>query len=103
MANYDFQNDLQNDAARKNYDAAMSGETRKGVEYFEKPQLWDEERPCDIKDTPKENFVPIPEISTGEGIASYSIGKKIGIIVGISLAALVFIISAVTFLTAYYG
>ena len=103
MANYDFQNDFQNDAARKNYDAAMSGETRKGVEYFEKPQLWDEERPCDIKDTPKENFVPIPEISTGEGFASYSIGKKIGIIVGISLAALVFIISAVTFLTAYYG
>ena len=44
MANYDFQNDFQNDAARKNYDAAMSGETRKGVDFFEKPLTWDEER-----------------------------------------------------------
>ena len=103
MANYDFQNDFQNDAARKNYDAAMSGETRKGVDFFEKPLTWDEEKHCEIKDSPRENFVPIPEINTGEGFASYSLGKKIGIIAGISLAALVFIVSAVTFLTSYYG
>ena len=103
MANYDFQNDFQNDAARKNYDAAMSGETRKGVDFFEKPLTWDEEKPCEIKDSPRENFVPIPEINTGEGFATYSLGKKIGIIAGISLAVLVFIVSAVTFLTSYYG
>ena len=81
----------------------MSGETRKGVDFFEKPLTWDEEKPCEIKDSPRENFVPIPEINTGEGFASYSLGKKIAIIAGISLAALVFIVSAVTFLTSYYG
>lgn len=80
MVNYDFQNNSKNDAARKNYDAAMRGETRKGVEYFEKPHLWDEERPCDINDTPTDYFVPTPVINTGEGFSSYSLGKKIGIV-----------------------
>ena len=90
MSNYDFQHDFQNDAARKNYDAAMNGEARKGVEYFEKPHLWDEERPCDIKDTPRENFVPIPTMSTGDTFASYSLIKKIAIIAAvIGIAALV--------------
>ena len=90
MGSYDFQNDFQNDAARKNYEASMSGENRKGVDYFEKPHLWDEERPCDIKDTPRENFVPIPTIGTGDCFAGYSIGRKIAVIAGLSAAALFF-------------
>ena len=54
MGRYDFQNDFQNDAARKNYDAAMTGKRRKGLDIFEKPHLWDAERPCDLKETIQE-------------------------------------------------
>ena len=97
MANYDFQNDFLNDAARKNYDAAMNGETRKGMEYFEKPHLWDEERPCDIKDTPVNNFVPIPVINTGDGFRSYSPLKKALVITGIVAAVVLVTICAVTY------
>lgn len=97
MANYDFQNDFQNDAARKNYDAAMNGENRKGLDYFEKPHLWDEEKPCDIKDIPRENFVPIPTLGTGDTFKSYSLFKKIAVIAGIVVAVAVVGICAVTF------
>ena len=97
MANYDFQQDLQNDAAKKNYEAAMSGESRKGLEFFEKPHLWDEEKPCDIKDTPTMNFVPIPTIDSNDGFSGYSTGKKIAIIAGISVAAIIIAICAVTY------
>lgn len=97
MGNYDFQNDFQNDAARKNYDAAMSGESRKGVDYFEKPHLWDEERPCDIKDTPTPNFVPIPTLGSGDSFKNYSLLKKIGIIAGVSVVVAIVVICAVTF------
>lgn len=97
MSSFDFQNDFQNDAARKNYEAAMSGETRKGVEYFEKPHLWDEERPCDIKDTPIQNFVPIPTMDSGGHFAGYSLGKKIAVIAGVAVAAVIVIVCAVGF------
>jgi len=97
MANYDFQNDLQNDAARKNYEATMNGETRKGVEYFEKPHLWDEERPCDIKDTPTFNFVPIPEVGTGSGFSGYSPLKKVLVIAGVVAVVALIAVCAVTY------
>ena len=98
MSNYDFQQDLQNDAAKKNYDAAMSGQSRKGVEYFEKPHLWDEERPCDmVADSPTENFVPMPTVNTGDGFSTYSIVKKIAIIAGIVIAVAVVGFCTVTF------
>ena len=85
MGNYDFQNDFQNDAARRNYEAAMNGKRRNGVDFFEKPYTWDEERPIDIKDTPITNFVPIPVPSTG-GFADYSPLKKVLVIAGIVAA-----------------
>lgn len=95
---YDFQRDLQNDAAKKNYDAAMNGEgTRKGVHMYQKPNLWDEERPCDIKDTPINNFVPTPTISTGDEFSSYSLWKKIAIIGGIAAAVVLIGVCAVTY------
>lgn len=97
MGKYDFQNDFQNDAARKNYEAAMNGENRKGVEFFEKPHLWDEERPCDIKDTPVNNFVPTPVINTGDGFANYSPMKKVLFIAGLAVAAVIVVFCAVTF------
>lgn len=97
MGNYDFQNDLQNDAARKNYDAAMNGQTRKGMEYFEKPHLWDEERPCDIKDTPTPNFIPIPTLGTGDTFKSYSLLKKIGIILAFTAVVAIVAVCAITF------
>lgn len=97
MANYDFQNDHQNDTARKNYDAAMDGKHRKGLDVFEKPHLWEEERPCDIKDTPRENFVPIPEVSSGSAFSEYSTGKKIAVIAGICIAVLFVGYCAVSF------
>ena len=88
MGRYDFQNDFQNDAARKNYDAAMTGKRRKGLDIFEKPHLWDAERPCDLKETPRENFIPIPTIGSGDCFAGDSMGRKIAIIAGLSAAAL---------------
>ena len=97
MADYDFQRDLQNDAAKKNYDASLNGENRKGVDFFEKPHLWDEERPCDIKDTPTENFIPMPTINTGDGFSGYSTAKKIGIIAAIAIVVIVIAVCAVTF------
>lgn len=97
MENYDFQNDLQNDAARKNYEATMNGHSRKGVDYFEKPHLWDEEKPCDIKDSPRENFVPIPTLGTGDAFKSYSLGKKIAIIAAIAAVAALVLYCGVTF------
>ena len=98
MSNYDFQQDLQNDAAKKNYEAAMSGQSRKGVEYFEKPHLWDEERPCDmVADSPTENFVPIPTYGADEGFKSYSLIKKIALIAGVVIAAAVIGVCTVTY------
>ena len=97
MGSYDFQNDFQNDAARKNYEASMSGENRKGVDFFEKPHLWDEERPCDIKDTPRENFVPIPTLGTGDAFKSYSVGRKIAMIAVFAMVAALVIYCGVTF------
>lgn len=94
---YDFERDLQNDAAKKNYDAAMNGETRKGVDYFEKPHLWDEERPCDLKDTPTDNFIPTPTISSGGEFASYSLGKKIAIIAAFAVIGILVAVCAITF------
>ena len=92
MSDYDFQRDLENSSARKNYDAAMNGEIRKGVELFEKPHLWDEERPCDIKDTPTDNFIPTPEMDSG-GFSSYSIWGKISTILGFCIfAAIIFLV-----------
>ena len=85
MGNFDFQNDFENDAARKNYDAAMNGKRRSGLDIFRKPHLWEEERPCDIKDTPRENFVPIPTIGTGDTFAGYSISRKISFLAGAAL------------------
>ena len=97
MGNYDFQNDFQNDAARKNYDAAMDGKTRKGVDFFEKPLTWEEENPVHPQvDTPINNIVPIPTISTS-GFESYSLPKKILIIVAIVLGFVAFGYAAVTY------
>ena len=97
MGKYDFQNDFQNDAARRNYEAAMNGEDRKGLDMFEKPHLWDEERPCDIKDTPINNFVPTPTISTGDGFATYSTGKKIAFIAGIAAVVALILVCTISF------
>lgn len=97
MAKYDFQNDFQNDTARANYEASMTGRRRKGLDLFEKPHLWEEERPCDIKDSPRENFVPIPTIGTGDCFAGYSLGRKIAVIAGISVVALFVAVCAVGF------
>lgn len=95
---YDFQRDLQNDAAKKNYDAAMNGEEpRKGVHMYQKPNLWDEERPCDIKDVPSAWFVPTPTISTGSGFSSYSLWKKIAIIIGVVVVVALVAVCAVTY------
>ena len=97
MANYDFQNDIQNEAAKKNYDAAMNGEKRKGIDLFEKPHLWDEERPCDIKDSPRENFVPIPTIGTGDSFSGYSTRRKVFTILGICAVVILLAVCVVTF------
>ena len=87
MANYDFQNDFQNDAARKNYDAAMDGKARKGVDFFEKPLTWDEENPVHpTLDTPTMNIVPIPTPSSSR-FADYSPLKKVLVIAGVVVAA----------------
>jgi len=92
MSSYDFDNDRHNDAARRNYDAAMNGEgTRKGVHMYEKPHLWDEERPCDLRDTPTHNFIPAPEIET-EGFSSYSLWGKISTIIGFSIFGLIMLV-----------
>ena len=97
MGSYDFQNDFQNDAAKKNYDAAMEGKTRKGLDIFEKPHTWDEENPVNpIRDTPTMNFVPIPTLST-EGFSSYSLPKKILVISAIVLGAAALAYSAISF------
>ena len=88
MDNYEFEHDIQNEAARKNYDAAMDGEgTRKGVHMYQKPHLWDEERPCDLNDTPTDNFIPTPELDN-EGFSSYSLWGKISTIIGFSIFGL---------------
>lgn len=98
MGNYDFQKDMHNDAAKRNYDAAMEGaESSKGVQMFEKPHLWDEERPCDIKDTPTDNFVPTPTISSGGEFASYSIWKKIAIIAAIVVIVAIVAVCTISF------
>ena len=90
MGNYDFQNDFQNDAAKRNYDAAMEGKTRKGLDVFQKPLTWEEENPVHpTVDTPINNIVPIPTIST-TGFSSYSLPKKILVIAGIILGLLGF-------------
>ena len=66
------------DAAREAYTAAMDGVQQKGVQIYERPHLWDEERPCSVMDTPTDNFIPTPTISTGEGFKSLSLAKKSG-------------------------
>ena len=90
MGNYDFQNDFQNDAARKNYDAAMEGKTRKGVDFFQKPLTWEEENPVHpTVDKPIINIVPIPDIGAPD-FKSYSLFKKILVIAGIILGIAAF-------------
>ena len=98
MGSYDFQNHFTNDAAKRNYDAAM-GETTtpKGVQMFEKPHLWDEERPCDLKDTPTDNFIPTPTISSGGEFSSFSLGKKIAIIAAFAVIGIIVAVCVVTF------
>ena len=96
MGNYDFQNDFQNEAAKKNYDAAMNGEERKGVDLFEKPLTWEEENPVHpTVDKPIMNIVPIPTPST-EDFASLSLPKKILLIAALILGLAAFAYVAVS-------
>ncbi len=92
------------DAARNAYEAAMDGDQEqhnKGVQIYERPHLWDEEQPCSIADTPTDNFVPTPTISTGDGFRSFSPLKKTLVIIGAVLAAALILVCAVTFFADY--
>jgi len=97
MGRYDFQNDFANDAARKNYEAAMTGKRLKGLDFFEKPHLWDREKPCDLRETPCNNFVPIPTIGTGDTFAGYNPLRKIAVIAGLSIVTAFVLVCAATF------
>ena len=56
------------DSGKKNYDAAMNGDTSagKGVHMYETPYLWKEDNIAIETDNPTENFVPTPVINTGD-------------------------------------
>ena len=97
MGRYDFQNDFTNDAARKNYEAAMTGKRRKGLDLFEKPHLWDRERPCDLRESPTNNFVPIPTIGSGDTFAGYNPLRKVAVIAGLTIVTAFVLVCAVTF------
>lgn len=85
------------DAAREAYTAAMDGVQRKGVQIYERPHLWDEERPCSVMDTPTDNFIPTPTISTGEGFKSFSLGKKVAIIAGFIIIGAIVLACVISF------
>ena len=82
MKKYDFENDVQNNAARENYNAAMNGTERKGIAMFERPNLWDHIHPSVVKDSPWEKFIPMPTLGTGDTFAGYSVGRKIVFVAG---------------------
>lgn len=93
-----------NDVARGAYDAAMDGnqeQYNKGVQIYEHPHLWDEEKPCSIADTPTDNFVPTPTINVGDGFKSFSPLKKTLVIIGAVLATALFLACAITFFADY--
>ncbi len=92
------------DVARYAYEAAMDGDQEqhnKGVQIYERPHLWDEEKPCSFADTPTDNFIPTPVISTGDGFKSYSPLKKALVIAGAILAAGLILVCAVSFFADY--
>ena len=85
------------DAAREAYTAAMDGVQQKGVQIYERPHLWDEERPCSVMDTPTDNFIPTPTISTGEGFKSLSLAKKVAVISGLVIIGAIVLACVVSF------
>lgn len=92
------------DVARNAYSTAMEDtqeQHNKGVQIYERPHLWDEEKPCSFADTPTDNFIPTPVISTGDGFKSYSPLKKALVIAGAILAAGLILVCAVSFFADY--
>ena len=94
-----------NDAARGAYNAAMDGnqeQYNKGVQIYERPHLWDEEKPCSIADTPTDNFIPTPTMSTGDGFRSFSPLKKALVISAAVLIGALVLVCAVSFFMDYF-
>lgn len=107
MSQQDFENakDPYNDAARKSYEAAMDdslSDSGKGLHMYRKTNLWEEENPVEfMHDSPINNFVPTPTINTGDDFATKKTWKKVLIIAGIVVAAVIVVVCAVSFLSSY--
>ncbi len=94
--------DQLDDAARDAYTAALDGKQRKGVQIYERPHLWDEEKPCSFADTPTDNFIPTPTISTGDSFKSFSLPKKIAIITLLAAVGVLVLVCGASFFADYF-